>query len=147
MRSIAQPVAAYAGESQNAEQSRLSVPAACGGAGLYLCLQSWPLLQLLKLGVAQGLPQLTDYYVIWDFDMLPTRRIPLFYQPVHANGVNVQAEQQPRMVVNIGGARSYGYEAAYKTLFGQKCATHCSHAGLLRLDIQFNAIHLLSLSL
>lgn len=79
--------------------------------------------QLLKLGAVQGIPGLSDYFVIWDFDMLPMRRIPLFYtsrsnlRPGAHEGASML-----RTVVNIGGARAMGYEEAYHTLLGRECA-------------------------
>jgi hypothetical protein len=81
-------------------------------------------IQLLKLGVLYGLPQLSQYYIIWDFDMAPVRPIPLFYGPTtwqHQPEMDSSSALPPlQMAVNIGGARARGYEAAYYTLFGRE---------------------------
>jgi hypothetical protein len=71
--------------------------------------------------------------------MVPVRRIPLFYSraPVLPHN-SKQAAAGPSVVVNIGGVRSdEGYAAAYKTLFGRKCAPRQPRAAMLpgeRLD-------------
>jgi hypothetical protein len=91
-----------------------------------LTSQDWHLrVQLLKLGVLYGLPQLSEYYVIWDFDMAPVRHIPILYGPEGWQKLGQGAPSEGtlatlRMAVNIGGARSEGYDAAYNTLFGKE---------------------------
>jgi hypothetical protein len=86
-------------------------------------------LQLLKLGVLNGLPQLSEYYVIWDFDMAPVRQIPILYGPegwqkkLEQHAPSDQMLAQLRMAVNIGGACNKGYDAAYRTLFGREYGT------------------------
>lgn len=35
------------------------------------------MLQFLKLGAAGALPGLSDYFLIWDMDMVPLRPLPL----------------------------------------------------------------------
>lgn len=81
-------------------------------------------MQLLKLGALQGLPQLSEYYVIWDFDMLPVRPVPLLYGPPGWAG-DLSKYSVLRAVVNIGGARAEGYAEAYRRLFDAECALSC----------------------
>lgn len=96
-------------------------------------------LQLLKLGAVQGLPDLSDLYVIWDMDMIPTRHIPLMYLPSPVGDTggasSVRGEAQlpldpsikslrsrpVRTVVNIGGFWNRGYGESYEELFQRKC--------------------------
>lgn len=82
-------------------------------------------MQLLKLGLIQGLPGLSEYFVIWDFDMLPARRIPLFYTDsplLHKSAESKLRWDRLRTVVNIGGTRARGYGESFAALFGRPCA-------------------------
>lgn len=78
-------------------------------------------MQLLKLGALQGLPQLSEYYVIWDFDMLPARPMPLLWGPPAWAG-DLSKYPRLRAVVNIGGAHAEGYAESYRRLFGAEYA-------------------------
>eukprot|EP00892_Ulva_mutabilis_P008999 jgi/Ulvmu1/6471/UM003_0102.1 len=89
----------------------------------------WYLQQLLKLGVVEGLPQLSDFYVIWDMDMIPTRRLPIFFSSTTASfgpQQDYDAEDDAglpsgvRTRVNIGGAWPQGYRLSYKQLFDRE---------------------------
>lgn len=95
-------------------------------------------MQLLKLASVQALPDLSDLYVIWDMDMIPTQHIPLLYLPsagdhkeadsdgfAHSlpDGEVLSFHGQPlRTVVNIGGFWNTGYGESYENLFHKKCA-------------------------
>jgi len=63
--------------------------------------------QLIKLGSVRHFPDLSEYYVIWDLDMIALR-------PLHP----LTDENPPRIVLNIGGRVNRGYEEAYKRLTG-----------------------------
>lgn len=93
-------------------------------------------LQLLKLGVVEGLPDLSEYYVIWDMDMIATRRLPIFFHSPQGDGgrraqlgfpTSSEAElaYPVRTRVNIGGAWPVGYRLSYQNLFGEECAFPC----------------------
>lgn len=86
--------------------------------------------QLLKLGVVEGLPELSEFYVIWDMDMIATRRLPILFGPkmtVDSGRVSLgfpAAGPPPaRTRVNIGGAWPVGYKLAYLSLFGEECGS------------------------
>lgn len=95
-------------------------------------------MQLLKLAALQALPELSEVYVIWDMDMVPTRHIPLVYQPSPASttmDANLYPDAQlppdasimtvrghpVRTVVNIGGMWNRGYGESYEKLLKRKC--------------------------
>jgi hypothetical protein len=81
--------------------------------------------QVLKLGLIQGVPGLSEYFVIWDFDMLPARSIPLFYTdspPLPNSADRTLRWDRLRTVVNIGGTRARGYGESFAALFGRPCA-------------------------
>lgn len=93
-------------------------------------------LQLLKLGVVEGLPDISEYYVIWDMDMIATRPLPIFFRADEGDRdaraqlgfpTSSQAElMHPlRTRVNIGGAWPVGYRLSYQHLFGEECAFPC----------------------
>jgi len=78
-------------------------------------LAGWYLQQLLKLGAAEAIPGLSEYFVVWDLDMLLLRPMKLF-QPDPLDG-------HLRLRVNIGGAHSRGYDSSYSNLFGRRLET------------------------
>lgn len=89
-------------------------------------------MQMLKLGAAQSLKGLSDLFVIWDFDMIPLRPIPMLYPspaavPAKPGGSEAALDSSP-VVVNIGGALADGYDIAYEQLFGRPCAPSFRHA-------------------
>lgn len=80
-------------------------------------LSGWYLQQFLKLGAAGYIEGLTQYFLVWDLDMLLLRNLDIFYYPEH------RAEEYmlhtPKTVVNIGGSWNIGYEYAYNKLIGK----------------------------
>jgi hypothetical protein len=100
---------------------------ACSGpSSLYIFTS-----QILKLGAVTALPALSDYYVIWDMDMIPTRHIPVLYTPYKGRLRNISRptslQSEPwvapahtvdalQTLVNIGGAWSPGYGRSYRNL-------------------------------
>lgn len=78
-------------------------------------LAGWYLQQFLKLGAAQYLPGLSKHFLIWDLDMILLQPLWPFYRASISRKMRVLSL---KTVVNIGGARSRGYEIAYKRLTG-----------------------------
>ncbi|CAD7697958.1 unnamed protein product [Ostreobium quekettii] len=81
-------------------------------------LAGWYLQQFLKLGTAEYLsvkPELSQYYVVWDLDMILLRPLSLFY-PQDSPRKAGSAPQ--KNIVNVGGYRMPSYEAAYNRLTG-----------------------------
>jgi hypothetical protein len=72
----------------------------------------WYFQQLLKLGSATALPGLTEYFMIWDLDMMPLRSFDLFFEPA-------QSGQQTRTRVDVSTIRFHEYAASYEQLFRQ----------------------------
>jgi hypothetical protein len=118
-------------------RSEFAVPCAPPGAHYIANIQLLPA-QLLKLAAVQALPELSELYVIWDMDMIPTRHIPLLYLPSAqesappASGDNsmqlptdtgsLTLHGKPlRTVVNIGGFWNRGYGESYESLLQRKC--------------------------
>lgn len=70
-------------------------------------LAGWYLQQFLKLGAAQAIPSLSDYFVIWDLDMVLLNPLQVLQTK----------KGHTRTVVNVGGARNIpGYRQAYQKL-------------------------------
>lgn len=61
--------------------------------------------QLLKLGSAISIENLTENYLIWDLDMIPLRPVRLF-------------TQDGRAVRHIGGRVNQGYSESFQRLTG-----------------------------
>lgn len=80
-------------------------------------LAGWYLQQFLKLGAADYIEDLTQYYLVWDLDMLLLRDLDIFYYPDRQR--EQFSDSSVRTVVNIGGARNSGYEYTYHELTGR----------------------------
>ncbi|CAD7699722.1 unnamed protein product [Ostreobium quekettii] len=82
-------------------------------------LAGWYLQQFLKLGAAEYMPvepELSQYFLVWDLDMMLLRPLSLFYIPGASRKVH---HVQRQTVVNVGGNKLPGYEPSYKRLTGQ----------------------------
>jgi hypothetical protein len=108
--------------------------------------------QLLKLAAVHSIPRLSEVYVIWDMDMIPTQRIPVLYLPssqannkIESNlhSMELQREvsimtstgQPVRTVVNIGGFWNRGYGESYENLLKKKCVSSPSPTSALFLPV------------
>lgn len=70
----------------------------------------WYFQQLLKLGSALHVAGLTEYYLVWDMDMILLR--PPRLLATSPEGIKV--------VVNIGGAMAEGYRSSFRNLFDRE---------------------------
>lgn len=70
----------------------------------------WYFQQLLKLGAAGALSDLTDHFMIWDLDMMPLQAFPLAFEADAGSGV-------PRTRVDISRVRISEYAQSYRRLF------------------------------
>ena len=82
----------------------------------------WYLQQYLKLGVAVHIPDLSDYYLVWDADNIPTRPISFFAEATGAPGAFKKSSGGRRIVRFCGNPVSYkstGYARFYKRTTGE----------------------------
>ncbi|KAG2489521.1 hypothetical protein HYH03_011972 [Edaphochlamys debaryana] len=99
-------------------------------------LEGWYMQQFLKLATAQALPELSQYYLVWDLDMLLLSPIQLLWHvpdpapatagasatgASHSAGASGGVEGLPsggyiQTLVNIGGSVSRGYITAFRRL-------------------------------
>ena len=88
-------------------------------------LAGWYLQQFAKLGAASVIRDLTDYYVLWDLDMILLKPVQIIWQE----------GMQTKTLVNVGGATAKGYIMSYMKLFDTRWAITgkaggcCPHIG------------------
>jgi hypothetical protein len=79
-------------------------------------------LQFLKLGAGSSIPGLSEYYIIWDLDMILHRQLHVLQRG---------AQGGLQTLVNFGGADVDGYKSSYRNLFHQGCVGACTFGGYL----------------
>jgi hypothetical protein len=72
----------------------------------------WYLQQVLKLGAAQAIPDLTVHFIVWDLDMIPLYDFPVLFQPA-APAANLRTR------VDVATIQIREYAASYRKLFGR----------------------------
>lgn len=80
-------------------------------------LSGWYMQQFLKLGAADYIESLTQYFLVWDLDMLLLRKLDVFHHSEH--NLRGSLLNTPKTVVNIGGSWNFGYAFSYKQLTGK----------------------------
>lgn len=76
-------------------------------------LTGWYLQQVIKLGAAQAIANLTEYFVVWDLDMIMLRPVSVLLRPSRRDA----APTSYRTLVNVGGSHAPGYITSYRKLF------------------------------
>ena len=100
--------------------------------------------QFIKIGASGSIPGLSEYFVVWDPDMILLRPLKLFQlspavpdsdamaassrgSPGRDGSPHPQHQQDNevpgfvvRTRVNVGGAHAPGYESAHLNLFGER---------------------------
>lgn len=102
------------------------------------------MMQLLKLGAVEGISDLSDYYVIWDMDMIATHHLPIHHTDILEGGRALHlgfpsslsgASEPVRTHVNVGGAWPVGYGLGYRNLFGEQCESFLFNLSVLVMKL------------